>query len=124
MKAIFLIILAIVLGFLCYTHFIQQSPPSTDTPLATAKAFITAAAKSDMTAVQDLCTDAARDSAVRVAKQIGSFSPDPAGARYQNMIADPPRRGMMAMISGRVVAIEMIEQEGEWKIAEIQITQQ
>ncbi len=124
MKAVLIVILLIVIGFLCYNYFMAESPQRTDTPLNTAKAFITAAAKNDMTTVRNLCVDSARDAAVQIARQIGSFSPDPAGARYQNMIADYPRRGMMAVVAGRVVAIEMIEQDGEWKIVEIQITQQ
>lgn len=123
MKAVLLVVILLVIGFLCYNYFIAESPKTTDTPLATARAFIAAATKNDMTAVRNLCMDSTKDTAVQIARQIGSFSPDPAGARYQNMIADYPRRGMMAVISGRVVAIEMIEQEGEWKIVGIQITQ-
>ena len=114
MKYIMLIVVLIVGGTVAYQLFLAKPPAGT--PNATAKDFVDAALKNDLDAARALSVSAAAGQAERVAAQIHAAQPDPMSVRFRPMRAESPRKGLTAMFSGQILAIELIKEGEEWKI--------
>ena len=124
MKWGMLVVVLIVGGSLYYMLFCQK--PEEGTADATAQRFVEAAMAGDTAAVHSLCLDASvHRSADRAAASIKANPPDVSfGIQLKTMTTDPPRKGRMMTLSGRILAIELLERDGEWKIAAITLSGQ
>lgn len=112
-----LIVTLIVGGVLLY-YVYRGGKPKAGTPQAVAYAYVKAAIAGDEAAIRSLCSPSAADEAVRLAPQVKAMAQGRA-LMLQPMKADPPRRGLCAMASGRLLGIQLEQQNGQWKIVEI-----
>jgi len=120
MKWIYMIVILIVGGVLVYYLFIaRQAEPGT--PTATAQAFMKAAMKNDIEQVKSLCQSGAQGSMDSIVSRIQSAKPDSLTIKYSNMNSKPPLRGILITFPGAMIAMEMLEENGAWKIANITI---
>ena len=123
MKGVLILVLLVVVGFLLYTQFASKS--SEDTPYATVKGFIIAASNNNTVEAGNLCVDAAKDSGEKAAAQIASMSLDTSNISFQNMTPEQyGAKGVMAIVSGQIIATELIQENDEWKIIKIEVQSQ
>jgi len=120
MKWVYMIVILFVGGMLVYYLFIgnQASPGS---PKATAEDFVKASLNNDLESAKNLCTSGAQGSIDPIFQRIRDAKPDKMTIQYKNMRTDPPRRGIMVNFPGAIIAMEMLEEGGIWKIANITI---
>ena len=114
MKWAYLIVILIVAGGVYYGLFMREAP--TGTTSATAEAFVKAALQNDAQKVRALCAAQGAGSAEEVAVKIRASGASAMSFSFQAMEVDPPRRGLTAMFSGRVLSLEMVQEGTTWKI--------
>ena len=89
-------------------------------PRKTANSFYNAAKTGDDSAVQSLCKISAQADALDVAEKIRAGDlPKPS---WRKMEADPSLEGLQAVWAQQVIAIEMENVDGDWKIVTIALS--
>lgn len=118
MKWIYMIVILFVGGMLVYYLFIaREAEPGT--AMATAQAFMKAAMNNDMEAAKNLCQPGTQSSVEPIISRIQSAKPEKLTIKYSNMNAKPPYRGVLVTFPGAMISMEMLEENGTWKIANI-----
>ena len=120
MKWVGLILTLVVGGLAVYFIFHgDKSEPNTARGVVTV--YVKAAKDGDQAAIRAVCTQGALAEALRLAPQVGAMgNAGPLG--FQAMKADPPRQGFCAVASGRLLGVEAVEEDGQWKIAPVAIS--
>ena len=119
MKWAYLIVILIVGGGVYYWLSMREAP--TGTISATAEAFVKAALANDAQKVRALCVAQGVSSAEDVAAKIRASGAIAVNFGFQAMEVDPPRRGLTAMFSGRVLSLEMVQEGTTWKIIQASV---
>ncbi|KPL07459.1 hypothetical protein AMJ85_09500 [candidate division BRC1 bacterium SM23_51] len=114
----FILIVTLIVGGVVLYYVYRGSKPKPGTPDATAEAYVKAANNGDEATIRSLCTAAAVQDALRLAPEVRQMTQGQV-ARLQVMKADPPRRGLCVMARGRLLGIQLIQENGRWKIVEI-----
>jgi len=117
MKWVGLILTLMVCGAAVYYIYVKKPTPGT--PHAIVQAYIDAARKGDEAAIRSVCTADATANAVRLAPQVRAMMAGSGPVGLQAMKADPPRKGLCAMVGGRVLGVQLIQQDGQWKIVAV-----
>jgi len=119
----FYLVVILVIGGVLYYYMFREPELQTDSPQGTASAFVHAALNGDTDMVRGLCQPAAMDSAETIAQEIQASSPDPRSFKWRDTPAsDPTYSGVTALFEGRVITLEMVEEAGEYRIAQIDLT--
>jgi hypothetical protein len=116
------LVITLIVGGVAFYYIYHGSKPKPGTPHATVQAYIDAARKGDEAAIRALCTAAAAGDAVRLAPQVRAMMAGGGPVGLQPMKSDPPRRGLCALVGGKMLGIQLIEENGQWKIVEIGIS--
>ena len=122
MKWFSLVIVVMVGAVIVWTMFYRGSPEGT--PYAVAEAYTEAALAGDEEKIKSLCTESAAATALQVARQIRQADPDPMSIAFKRMSADPPRTGLMWMFRGRMLGIELLKENEDWKIVHTGLSDQ
>ena len=109
----------VVGGFLAYKLFL--APPEAGTPDATADAFVKAAVANDDAKVRALCDESVADRAVQTAGAVRAAAPALLHPSWQRMKTSSKEAeyAAMALVSGRMLGIEMKRDGGVWKIVTV-----
>jgi hypothetical protein len=121
MRWVGVIVVVMLFGAFAYYFFYREEPTRLDSPQGVAKAYIKAAQEGDQAQIRVLCTAAAVQEALTIAPQVSQMTSSGYLA-FQAMKADPPRKGLSLMAGGRLLGIELIEDNGQWKIVHIGLT--
>jgi len=116
------LIVTLMVGVVVFYYVYFGRKPTPGTPHATVQAYIDAARKGDEAAIRALCTGAAVADAVRVTPQVRAMMGGGGPVGLQKMKADPPRQGLCALVGGKVLGIQLVQENGQWKIVEIGIS--
>lgn len=123
MKWVYLIIVLIVGGALYYLT--TRNPEArADTPRGAANLYISAALSGNQDQVRSMCAPSVVDNAQRIAGQIGGANPkpDPRSFKWQATAAhDPSVTALTALFQGRVLTIELKQENGDYKIVAIDL---
>ena len=121
MKWLYLLIILVIGGALAY--FAYRKPElRTDTPTGTAKTYVHAALEGDYDQVRSLCQPQAVASAEKIAQDILAAAPDPRSFKWRETAArEPSLTAVTALFEGRVLTLEMVQEEGEYRIAFIDV---
>ena len=120
MKWAYLIVILIVAGGVYYGLFMREAP--TGTTSATAEAFVKAALANDAQKVRALCTAQGASSAEAAAEKVRMSGAGALSFSFQAMEVDPPRSGLTALFSGKLLSLEMVQEGDAWKIVEASVS--
>jgi hypothetical protein len=115
----FSLIVTLMVGAVVFYYVYFGRKPTPGTPHATVQAYIDAAKKGDVAAIRALCTGAAAADGVRLAPQVRAMMSGGVPVSLEKMKADPPRQGLCALVGGKVLGIQLIQEGGLWRIVEI-----
>ena len=118
LKWVYLIIVLILGGMLYYNLVLNKSAPP-NTPQATAQDLMNAILKNDLTTAKSLFIPDALGNLDSVIKRVQSLNPDPISIQYNKMNAKPPNQGILVVFTGNMIAIELVKENGKWKIVNI-----